>query len=442
MPTWFGRNDWQSVLDRWTRAGLVNDETAQAIRAWEAETASRSSSSRLVDALSYLGVSIVLVGALMLVILVSDGPDYWPLLPFAMGVVAVLLSWTTHRFEMPALSDGFAAASVALIAVALGFTLDEIGSEGQEAVGFVLVCCCVVLTGGLMVRLVHSPLAMFLALAAMATMPLAIAIEEHALEVGVFGSHLRDFQDWALWVSFVATVIFGVLTQMFLLRSRRLLTAPVGTWGRLGASLGTGASILVLAGSSSDPVIDWMAMLSSWAVTAYAVRAQRAELLPASGLLLMGSLVGGLSDLNQDPRLMLTIVYMFTAFQLTAVGLASRRVLGPLADHWLTPYWEAALLGGGVAAAGFFAAENEALGSLGIVWGLILLTAGVVRQHRLAVFFGAVGVYVPGLVLILGRWDSSLGGIIGTLIFGLLIVAGAITWRRRGRRLTLAEGDS
>lgn len=378
----------------------------------------------------------------MLVVLASDGADYWPVLPFAMGVVAGILAWLTHRSELWALSDGFAAAAAVLIAVALGFTLDEIGGEGQEAIGFFLVCCCVLLVAGVMVRLVHSSLSMLLAAAALVAMPLSIAIEGRALEVGIFGSSLADLDDWALWAAFGVTIAVAVLVETFLLRSRRSLTVNEATWGRLGASLAMGASILVLAGSASDPVIDWIAMLSGWVVTAYAVRRQRAELLPASGLLLMGSLVGGLTDLDHDPRLILTIVYMFTAFQVTAAGLASRRVLGKLADHWLTPFWEAALLGGGVAATGFFAAENEILGSLGMVWGLILLTAGVARQHRLALFFGAIGVYVPGLVLILGQWDSSFGAIVGTLVFGLLIVAGAIVWRRRSRRLTLIEGDS
>ena len=95
--------------------------------------------------------------------------------------------------------------------------------------------------------------------------------------------------------------------------------------------------------------------------------------------------------------------------------------------------WEAALLAGGVTAAAMLSIESEGLGAIGIVWALVLLIAGVVRQQRLELFFGVAGVYASGLTLVLGQYESDLGAIVGTLIFGMLVVAGAILWRRRIR---------
>ena len=186
MPSWYERNDWESALARWTSAGLIESETSVAIRAWEDDQAAASSKSRLVDALSYLGVSVVLVGVLMLSALLFDDGGAWIALPFVIGVVAAGLSWWSHRSDQQALADGFAGAAVLLIAVGLGWVLDEVGEEGRESIGWLLICVCVLLTGGLMVQLVRSRIAVVLATLALSLMPAAIALEGGAFDAGIF----------------------------------------------------------------------------------------------------------------------------------------------------------------------------------------------------------------------------------------------------------------
>ena len=441
MPSWYERNDWESALARWTSAGLIESETSVAIRAWEDDQAAASSKSRLVDALSYLGVSVVLVGVLMLSALLFDDGGAWIALPFVIGVVAAGLSWWSHGSDQQALADGFAGAAVLLIAVGLGWALDEVGEEGRESIGWLLICVCVLLTGGLMVRLVRSRIAVLLAALALSLMPAAIALEGDAFNAGIFGD-LRALEVWALWGAFATTLVVGAGALFLLEHSNRWLDANLEQWGRLGASFGLGLAILGLAGASPEPLIDWMSMLAGCAVTAWAFRRNRVELLPASAVLLTGALAGGLSDLGDGARIGLTLVVLFTALEVTALGMAGSRWLGRLAEHWLTPFWESALLAAGVAAAAVLAAESEELAAVGIVWALALLIAGVLRQRRLELFFGVVGVYAAGLTLVLGQFESSIGAIIGTLLFGALIVVGVIIWRRRGRRLTLIEADS
>lgn len=429
------REGWESALDRWLAAGLVADETADAIRVWERGHRAATPVNRWADAVSYLGVSILLVGALMLIALVSDGDDWSLALPFPLGAVAIGLTWLSVRSSLRALSDGFAGCSIVLITVGLGLWLDEVSRSGQESIGFLLLCLCVLLIGGWMVRLARSPIAVLLAAGALTVMPLAIAVEGDALDVGLYGSGIRTLADWALWSTFVAVLALGMGMLLLLQRSRRWLDPELLPWSRLGATLGTGAAILALAGASTEPAIDWMALLVGWVVTAWALRAGQIELLPASGLLLLGSLAGGLSDLDSGPRLGLVLVVLVTAVELTALGMAGRSWLGRLDDHWLTPLWKSALLAGGVAAASVLASEGEGLAAIGIVWALVLLLAGVARQQRLELFFGVVGVYASGLTLVLGQYESSLGAIVGTLVFGLLIVVGAIVWRRRVRAI-------
>ena len=443
MASRFRRTDWEVALGRWRDAGLVGEETVAEIRAWEAERESGAASGRLVDALSYLGVSIAFVAAVMLIVLAEDGGDAWLIVPFVEGVVAIVLAQLASRSGPRALADGFAASGVVLITVGVGFTLNEFGDSSQESIGWLLVCLSASVVGALMVRQFRSRLSLFLVAAALTAMPLAIAVEGNALEVGVFESSNYPSQperlsEWLFWITFAVVIVMECVVLYALPRLGRFVDPEAASFGRLGASLGFAVAMLILASASSEPVIDWMVLLVGWGMTAAAFRLRQVELLPASAILLLGSLAGGLSDLDSGWGLGLTILQLLLMLQLTTLGLAGPRLLGRLGEHWLTPLWQASLLLGGVVAAAVLAADHEVLSMIGIVWSLALVCFGVLRRQRLELFFGVVGVYATGLTLVLGQLESSLGAVFGTLAFGLVLVVGAIWWRRR----ELAQQDA
>lgn len=422
-------SDWEPILGRWQDAELVDDVTAARIREWEAANAPSGSSGRLVDALSYFGGAIMLVGALMAVALTEGDGDGALALPFALGLIAGGMAWGAARWEMRAFADCIAGSAVILIAVGLTLLLDEIGDDGPESVGFLLVCLCVAAVGGWFVRSVRSPIAMVLTSAAIVAAPFAIAVEGHAFDSGVFGSYREIDAPW-LWGAFVPVVLFGGGALWLLQRAARWESGGLVIWARLGASTGSAIALIGLAGASPDAAMDWISMLAGIVITAIAFRQQQVELLPSSALLILGSIAGGLSDFDSELRIALSLLVMALLLQQTVLSSSWEDQLGGLADHWLTPMWRGALLVGGVTAASFFAAEGGWLAALGIAWGLGLLIAGVLKRSRLEVVFGALGIYVPGLMLIV---DDDVGavGVIGTILFGLAIVIGGIVWRRQ-----------
>ena len=425
------RDDWRSVLDRWREAGLVDEETSAAIRLWEAERSTRRLSGRMESALSYLGVSILLAGVLMLTFLALDDEG---VLLFVGGALALVLARVSVPLGMQAMSDGMAGAGVILLAIGVAWLLDESFEEGSAAAGWAIVCVSVLLTGGLMMRVVRSPMAAFLSALALVTLPLAVAVEGGALDTGIYRDlDLRTFALWSQWTTLGLIVVIGVALLLLLERARQWGGAPLAIWTRLGASLGMAIGILGLAGASGDPLMDWLSLLGGWLVTAWALRRQRVELLPASALLLLGAMGGGLCDLDDERRIALALVVMFTTMELAVVGLASRRWMGSLAEHWLTPIWEGALLLGGVIAAAILAVDSVELAVVGLVWSLMVAAYGVWREHRGALVFGLLGVYLSWLLLVIEEFETSTGAIIGTLVFGGLVVLGAIVWRRRRR---------
>lgn len=434
MTSRFSRNDWESALGRWVDAGLLGDETADSIRAWEAARGQEAGRShgRVADAAAYLGVSIVVAAVLMLGATVIEDSAGFAGLGFAVGAIAGGIAWVSSRARSAALSDAAAGASVVLIAVALGVLLNDIGNEDDAWIGWLLITFCVAVVGIGLIWSVRSRLALFAASAALALMPLTLSVGAGALESGIYGGG-RSLDGWQPWLTFVLVALVGVLLLYGLGRIRRWLDPPLADWGRLGASLGLALAVLGLAGASTSLIMDWMALLVGWAIVGWALRDARPELLPASALLLIGALAGGLSDINDGPRLGLIVIVLLTAFELTAMGLAGPRLTGRLAGHWLTPAWESSLLIAGIVAATILAAESPEWAAIGIVWSLALLVGGVFWEPRIAFTFGVIGLYAAGLTLVLGSFDSSAGAAFGTLAFGVLVVLAGLVWRRRFR---------
>ncbi|MDE2966440.1 MAG: hypothetical protein OXS30_02975 [Chloroflexota bacterium] len=437
MTSWFGRYDWESALRRWTQAGLLGDETADAIRAWEAEREARSSGSRLVDALTYLGVSIVVIGVLMLVGLTVDDSPVWLLFPlvaaFASGYTAVAAA----RAQASSLADAASAAAVVLLSVCWALFLDEIGSDDQLSLGWLLVCVMALLSGAVMVRLTRSPLALMLASAAVALLPFAIAIQGSDSTSDIVDDGLWGLAGWAHWSTLATTVVVGGGALTALARPRRWhelagTDTPLG-WARLGVSFGTAIVVAALAASSDREITDWMTLLVAVGMTTWARRANQVELLPASALLLLGALAGGLSETGSASGVALTVVVMLLLLELTASALFLPRLFGRLTDHWLASIWEAALLIGGVVGATILSTQSTSHAVIGLVWSLAVLGAGALWQHQLALGLGLLGFYVSGTIALFSGVESTEAAVAATLAFGIALVIAAVWWSRRTR---------
>ena len=441
MPGMFERDDWQAALTRWREAGLVDEDTESAVREWESAQSGASdgasvrqlSHGRIADVAAYLGASIVVIAWLLLTVALFDAGWGSFGITLAGGAVGVLTAKLAYNNRAAALSDASSGVAVLLVVVAVGFLLDEIGNGEQLWLGWLLISLVVAGMGVLMLRLTRSLLAIFAATFALAQAPAALAVGAGALDLGIYGGGSRSLDSWELWLTLTLVVLIGSALLFGVGRARRWLDHELAVWGRLGASLGVAFAILGLAGASTEPIIDWATILVGWAVTAWALRDGRAELLPASGVLLVGALVGGVSDVDDGARLGLTVVVLLTGIEATALGMVGPRLLGRLSDHWLTPLWQTALLGAGVVAAAMLAARSPELAAIGIVWAFFVLAAGVAYQHRIGFALGVIGSYGTLLTLIIAQFDSSVAGALGTLALGLLIVAAGIVWRRRFR---------
>ena len=448
MATLFDRDDWRSALTRWREADLIDEETESAVLEWETERSAaptdaarrRVSHGRIADVAAYLGASIVVIAWLLLAASLFDDGVSWFAFSLAGGIIGVAAAWLAERNRAAALADACAGVAVLLVAIAVGRLLDEIGDDDQLWLGWFLITMVVVSMGALMLRLTRSPLALFAASAALAQSPAALAIGAGALDHGVFGSQSLD--GWLLWLTFVLVLLISGTVLVGVGRARRWFNPELAAWSRLGASLGAGFAILGLAAASTEPIIDWATLLVGWVVTAWALRDGRPELLPASGVLLVGALAGGISDVDNGARLGLTVIVLLTGIEATALGMLGPPLLRRLSDHWLTPLWQSALLGAGIVAAAALAAQSPELAAIGIIWALAVLAAGVVYQHRIGFAMGVIGSYATLLTLIIAQFDSSVAGALGTLAFGLLIVAAGIIWRRRFAGLTLGSEHS
>ena len=438
------RDDWQAALQRWRQADLIDSETERTILEWESDRDSNPvrAHGRVADVAAYLGVSIVVIAALILATTLGDGG--WGSFSVAVvfGLGAGAASWRSTQVGSSALADAFTGAAIVLVTVGFAFLLEHLGDDDQLGAGWLLLSLIVAAMSLVMFRLARARLAIFALGFSIAQLPVTLAIEADGLRCGIYGDYLKSLDGWQLWTSFVLVILMAGALLWTAGRIRRWLDEPLAVWARLGVSLSAAIALLGLAGASTSPLVDWFVLLAGWAITAWALRDSRAELLPASAVLLVGALAGGMSDFDSGARLGLTILALLTAMELTALGVFGSRLSDGLAGHWVVPYWESVLLIAGISASASLAESRPELAALGIAWAMAVLVAGVVHQRRLAFAFGAIGVYATLLTLVVDQLDSSVAAATGTLAFGLLVILVGVIWRRHFSRLTLLEDDS
>ena len=431
------RGDWEAALRRWTAAGLLAADDAERIRAWEAERGPIKAGPGLIaDAAAYVGFSIIIIGVLVLAFTL-DNDDFGSAAAALVGALATFTAalWQIFRTGgvRTAVADAAAGATLLLAAAALLFLLDEVGPPEDAWAAWLLVSLLLLLLASLFLRLAPLAVPMVLAAAAAALLPLTFAVWAGALDAGVWGYRDTGELDGWEWLAVCLVALFSVGVLLLTGRARRLVPPSLTVWARFGASGALAFGVLFLAGAAREPLFDWLPLLSGWALTGWALRRAHAELLPAAAALLLGALAGGLSDVNSASRLALTLAVLASGLQLTVLGLLGPRLSSPLQRHWLLPYWEAALLLGGIIAAGLLAADSAGLGVVGVLWTLAVVFLSILVQHRVGFGLGLLGVYVSGLTLLLSQQDSAEAIAAGTLAFGLIVISGSLIWRRRFR---------
>lgn len=130
-------------LRRWVDAGLIDQETAEAIESFEEDRTADRGIGRGMEALAYLGSTLVLIAVAILATEFWDEIDPWGRFGLAAGVTAVLLlvGWLLGRSEVPAVQRAqifawfLAAFGVALTATVA--TSDIAGLDGRDAFVYV-----------------------------------------------------------------------------------------------------------------------------------------------------------------------------------------------------------------------------------------------------------------------------------------------------------------
>lgn len=84
--------DIRSSLDRWAEAGLITPEQVTAIASFEGEDATPQGTSRGIEAVAYLGATLVLVALFLLGQELWDRVEAWGQLSLALVVTAVLFA--------------------------------------------------------------------------------------------------------------------------------------------------------------------------------------------------------------------------------------------------------------------------------------------------------------------------------------------------------------
>lgn len=127
-------------LHRWQGAGLLDTETAERIRAYEATRATRSERPTVVEALIYLGIAVAAVGVIVLVIVNWEELPGWGHLaaPGLPALLALVAGQTLRTSSAAELRRGGQAAWAAATALA-GLTATAAGLEAGWSEGDVAI---------------------------------------------------------------------------------------------------------------------------------------------------------------------------------------------------------------------------------------------------------------------------------------------------------------
>lgn len=308
-----------------------------------------------------------------------------------------------------------------LWSVAVAVALDELGDGRSAALGWALICAVAALLGAVVWRAADSISAGVLAVVGWVLLPLALAAGD---ELDYFFpneiSTARTAAAMALMTLAAALAAVGAqwAQRRGWLDSTAVWCAAFVTTTTLGVALG------VLAVSHSEPGFDFALLIGAVAATAVAVQRREWVWLPSAACLSYSVAVASLTDIEDAPRNALALILL--AFSFFPFSPLARR----LPAHWVVRVWELVVWAAGLTTAISFAAASGGWPAAGGVWAAATILTAARLRRPLPLAAGVIGLYAVFVIIMIETFDASLGAGVGTLAFGLLVLAAVLGWRR------------
>jgi uncharacterized membrane protein len=208
-------------LKRWVSAGLIDGDVADAIEAFEAERSTESRMSRGIEAIAYLGASLVLVAVWVLI--AQTWNDFGPLARFGLSAVILVVLFVVGvilgRSDDPAVSRAQAFAwflTVGAAALTANVVIEDLLEVEGDASFFLVSLISLLTAAGLWWMLASSLQVVAMGVTAGITVAAAVTANE-------------SLPDWTYGVSFAA------LGALWLLLAWRGILRPRRTSYALGA---------------------------------------------------------------------------------------------------------------------------------------------------------------------------------------------------------------
>jgi len=212
-------------LARWREAGLISEQTAQALRSFEVQRAAAAAplggAARVADAAACLSGGLITAAALVLAFAQFEHDlGARSAVLSLVGAAAPAASFAARRLSLPAAADTLGGAAVLLLTICLASGLNELGGEADAALGWVLICAAVLLLGGAVWCWIGSRSAGVLALLGWTALPAALLISNEAGSDGFAPWH-GEVSELRVWAALALMAAAAALAALAAQRARQ-----------------------------------------------------------------------------------------------------------------------------------------------------------------------------------------------------------------------------
>ncbi len=430
-------------LARWRGAGLIAEQTAEALRAFEAQRAAAAApaggAARAADAAACLAAGLITAAALVLAFAQFEHDlGARSAVLSIVGAAALAASFAARRLRLAAAADTLGAAAVLLPAACLASGLNEVGGEADAALGWALICAAVLLLGGAVWRWIRSRSAGVLALLAWVALPAGLLVSNGAGS-GVFAPSLESVSDALVWTALALMTAAAALAALAaqLAARRDWIDRRTALYASFTAAAALSAALVFIVLSHGESELYYTLPAGAAAATALPIWRQEWIWLPPSAVLFVtggwASLVGGADSSSERTLGLLVLVLSLAVF----TPLTRR-----LPQHWTVRAWEGAIWLNTLLVACMFALAPDGWPAAGGLWGAAMILCGALLRRWLALAIGAAALYATFIAVVIETFGASAGAGFGTLLFGLLVLAAVIFWRRRLHSAAAAAGPA